>query len=70
MEFGVNLDQTAVYKGHEMTWNFHDNPCRIFYRVYTYFETSDTTLIKIRDYYSKLNLKRRSPAKNELHKYF
>ena len=33
MEFGVDLDQTAVDLWPEMTWNFHENPCHIFYRV-------------------------------------
>ena len=32
MEFGVDLDQTVVALWHEMTWNFHENPCHIFYR--------------------------------------
>ena len=35
MEFGVNLDQTAVNLWHEMTWNFHENPFHIFFRVVT-----------------------------------
>ena len=35
MEFGVDLDQTAVDLGQEMTWNFRENPCHIFYRVST-----------------------------------
>ena len=33
MEVGVDFDQTAVDKGHEMTWNFHENPRHIFNRV-------------------------------------
>jgi len=36
MEFGVNLDQTAVDLWNEGTWNFHGNPCHIFYRVVIY----------------------------------
>ena len=32
MEFGVDLDQTAVNLRREMTWNFHKYPCHIFYR--------------------------------------
>ena len=33
MEFGVDLDQTAVDLWVEMMRNFHDNPCHIFYRA-------------------------------------
>ena len=33
MEFDVDFDQTAVDLGHEMTWNFHEKPCHISYRV-------------------------------------
>ena len=32
MEFGVDLDQTAVDSWQEMTLNFHENPYHIFYR--------------------------------------
>jgi len=32
MEFGINLDQTAVDFRHEMVWNFQQSPCNIFYR--------------------------------------
>ena len=32
MEFGVDLGQTAGDLWREMTWNFHANPCHIFYR--------------------------------------
>ena len=41
MEFGVNLDQTAADLLHEMTWNFHEKPCHIFYRGYNYFDGND-----------------------------
>ena len=27
MQFGVNLDQTAVDLRHETAWNFYENPC-------------------------------------------
>ena len=33
MEFGVNLDQTAINLWHAMTWNFHEKQCQICYRV-------------------------------------
>ena len=33
MEFGINLDQTAVDLEHEMTWNFHENLRHTFDRV-------------------------------------
>ena len=32
MEFDVNFDKTAVDLWREMTWNFQENPCHIFYR--------------------------------------
>ena len=37
MEFDVDLDQTTVDLGYEMTWNFHENPRHIFYRVNPFF---------------------------------
>ena len=30
MEFGVDLDQTAVGTGHEMAGDLHEIPCHIF----------------------------------------
>ena len=33
MDLGVDLDQTAADLGQEMTWDFHEVPCHIFYRV-------------------------------------
>ena len=33
MEFGVDFDQTAVDLWYKITWNFHENPCHIFYTV-------------------------------------
>ena len=31
IEFGMDLDQTAVDLRHEMAWNSYENPCHIFY---------------------------------------
>jgi len=32
MEFGVDLDQTALDLWQKMTWNVHENACRILHR--------------------------------------
>ena len=38
MEFGINFDQTFMDLWHEMKWNFHENPCQIFYRNIVYLK--------------------------------
>ena len=47
MEFGVELDQTTVDVLHEMTSNFHQNPCLIFCRVCKIFLCCDILLKNI-----------------------
>ena len=38
MEFGVDLDQTAVNLWQKVTWKLLEHPCHIFYRVVMYFD--------------------------------
>ena len=50
MEFGVNLDQTAVDLWHELTGNFHECPCHIFYR-----DNNTIQLVKLITLFCKYN---------------